>query len=164
MVFYCRTHHFVVLCLLLRVLCLYIVSPVDGLNLTKKLEFGAGSRQSHSFSVFLTHFARCTQDDLPSEWLSCQILQHCPPQARSTEWQEKCSPFPGGHTEELAKSGRRGNCHSPALSLSKSPISLDQARKVTDSNSRIVGSIRRRLRRRGAGRRFRGVGRLGQQD
>lgn len=33
-------------------------------------------------------------------------------------WQEKCSPFPGGHTEELAKSGRRGNCHSSASRLS----------------------------------------------
>ena len=59
MVFCRRTHHFVVLCLLLRVLCLYIVSPVDGLNLTKKLEFGAGSRQNYSFSVFLTHILRC---------------------------------------------------------------------------------------------------------
>jgi hypothetical protein len=82
----------------------------------------------------------------------------------AAEWQEKCSPFPGGHTEELAKSGRRGNCHSSASRLSKSPIFLDQAKKVTDSNFRIVGSIRRRLKRRGAGRRFRGVGRFGQQD
>lgn len=48
--------------------------------------------------------------------------------------------------------------------LCKGPISLDQAIKVTDSNFRIVRSIRRRLKRRGAARRFRGVGRFGQQD
>ena len=43
MVSCCRTHHFAALCLLLRVLCLYIVSPVDGLNLTKKLKFSSDS-------------------------------------------------------------------------------------------------------------------------
>ena len=33
--------------------------------LQKKLGFGSGSRQNHSFSVFLTHILRCTQDYLP---------------------------------------------------------------------------------------------------